>query len=427
MADEALLGPEMPAELVALSQAVERFCAHPRGQVPGPVLALELPQLRHLIDLLELQFARRADEFDEVKGFDGICENVPFQWIRHQCNMSGAATSRALAVGEQLTALPASTAAMESGRIGYGHLTLLASTARQVRSVHPESFDERPLLVAAKEHSVGRFKFDCDNARHAADAAGFLDEHVEAVEERRFELQACERGFVVNGFLDVVGGATLRAALDPLARRTGKDDLRPYRRRLADAVVELATHVLDAGTLPSHGGLRPHLQVTAALETVMSVRGAPAGHIQFAGAVPAKTVERLSCDAGIGRVLFDSKSQIIDVGRQRRVPSAALRRALIARDQGCTWPGCDRPAAWTNAHHVAHWTRDHGATDPGNLTLVCLRHHWYAARGWLGADAVTRRAMGTRPAAAESASAAGERGGLRGGARPVQTGAAGPG
>ncbi|WP_242419678.1 HNH endonuclease signature motif containing protein, partial [Frankia sp. CpI1-P] len=33
-----------------------------------------------------------------------------------------------------------------------------------------------------------------------------------------------------------------------------------------------------------------------------------------------------------------------------------LRRALAARDRGCTFPGCDRPPSWCEAHHVIHWT-----------------------------------------------------------------------
>jgi hypothetical protein len=57
---------------------------------------------------------------------------------------------------------------------------------------------------------------------------------------------------------------------------------------------------------------------------------------------------------------------VIDVGRALRVPSPAARAALRARSSGCEWPGCDRPVAFTNAHHLVHWGHG-GGTDVANL------------------------------------------------------------
>jgi hypothetical protein len=82
----------------------------------------------------------------------------------------------------------------------------------------------------------------------------------------------------------------------------------------------------------------------------------------------------LSCDASISRVLLGPDSAIVDVGRARRLPSGTTRRALTARDKGCVWPPCDKPATWTNAHHVVHWSVG-GSTDLANLVLLCYRHH----------------------------------------------------
>ena len=49
----------------------------------------------------------------------------------------------------------------------------------------------------------------------------------------------------VSGILDPIGGATLRSALEPLAKKSGKDDDRCRERRLADALVEVAHHAMD--------------------------------------------------------------------------------------------------------------------------------------------------------------------------------------
>ncbi len=78
--------------------------------------------------------------------------------------------------------------------------------------------------------------------------------------------------------------------------------------------------------------------------------------------------------------MIDSDSMIIDVGRTRRVVNGSRSRALKARDKGCRFPGCDRPASWTNAHHIVHWARG-GTTDLANLVLLCHRHHWMVHEG----------------------------------------------
>jgi len=59
-----------------------------------------------------------------------------------------------------------------------------------------------------------------------------------------------------------------------------------------------------------------------------------------------------------------------------------MKRALIARDKGCRFPGCDMPAAWTDGHHVKHWP-DGGPTELSNLLLFCRRHHrLFHEGGW---------------------------------------------
>ncbi|MGH7750401.1 MAG: DUF222 domain-containing protein, partial [Candidatus Dormibacteria bacterium] len=156
-------------------------------------------------------------------------------------------------MGAQTAVLPASTAAVAAGRIGYAHLVHLARTASAVArdSGGTRSFDERPLLEKAEAHSVGRFYYDCYHARHAADPAGALQEHVDAVERRYLEISPYGEDLVrIQGLLDRVGAAAVQTALEPLARREGPEDRRLRSRRLADALVELASHVLDQGSLP---------------------------------------------------------------------------------------------------------------------------------------------------------------------------------
>jgi Domain of unknown function (DUF222)/HNH endonuclease len=195
----------------------------------------------------------------------------------------------------------------------------------------------------------------------------------DALGERLYPGEGGCLGF--TGTLDAEGGVVLRTALEPLAVKCGPDDYRNRAQRLADALVELAIHRLDTGAVPQRASQRTHVQVTTTLETLSALPGAPAGETEYGGVIPDLTVQRLACDSTITRVLINAESAVVDVGRSQRVVPGATRRALNLRDNGCRWPGCDRPAPWTAAHHIVHWVQG-GRTDLNNLVLLCHRHHW---------------------------------------------------
>ena len=262
------------AALDAVGTALERFSRRPRGDRPGEVIRAEMMAWRRLIDRMELEFSGMVTELagcdeDEWEG----CPS-PTAWIKQACRTTGTAAWNALVVGEQAARMPASARALRDGQIGYAHLALMARTAAwigglpAVAGVPAPRFDEGALLARARVGSVAELRRDCAHLRHAADPRRFLTEQVEEVEARFLELKATEGGALfLRGYLDTEGGATLRTALEPLARPAGVGDGRSRERRFADALVELAGHALDSGALPQHAGQRPHLQVTASLAT----------------------------------------------------------------------------------------------------------------------------------------------------------------
>jgi hypothetical protein len=63
----------------------------------------------------------------------------------------------------------------------------------------------------------------------------------------------------------------------------------------------------------------------------------------------------------------------LDVGRKQRTASTPLKRALYARDRGCTFPGCHR-RRYLDGHHLEHWLHG-GETSADNMTLLCTHHH----------------------------------------------------
>ncbi|MCZ7534579.1 MAG: HNH endonuclease [Acidimicrobiia bacterium] len=135
--------------------------------------------------------------------------------------------------------------------------------------------------------------------------------------------------------------------------------------RLEDAVG--ATGLADAiGTSGPHG-LLGSWDLIEALRTGRC----EAAHL---GPVSAETVRRWACDASISRVITGTRGEPLEAGRQRRTVTGAQRRALVVRDAGCRFPGCDRQPAWCAPHHLVHWA-DGGPTDLDNLLLLCHRHH----------------------------------------------------
>jgi hypothetical protein len=179
----------------------------------------------------------------------------------------------------------------------------------------------------------------------------------------------------LSGWLDREGAAHVRAALDPLSAprptREGRDPRKP-EQRLADALVEVCRIANACGELPDNGGDRPQVVVTVDYDTLCGRFGA--GMLDDGGQLSPEMVRELACDAEILPVVLGGAGQVLDVGRERRLFTGAVRRALVVRDKGCAFPGCGRPPRWCHGHHVKHWAR-FGVSSLENGVLLCGYHH----------------------------------------------------
>jgi hypothetical protein len=140
----------------------------------------------------------------------------------------------------------------------------------------------------------------------------------------------------------------------------------------ADAFTQLCSILLANGQLPDNGGDRPQLTVTIDLRTLQDQIGTAT--LDTGETISPTTARRLACDAAIIPAILNGPSQILDLGRERRLFTGPLRRALILRDRGCAFPTCDRPPRWTEAHHIQPWA-DGGPTNLTNGVLLCRHHH----------------------------------------------------
>jgi len=194
----------------------------------------------------------------------------------------------------------------------------------------------------------------------------------------------------VSGWLDAEAAAIVKAAIEPFSKPTcGADgpDMRSPGQRRADALSEVCRLSLASGELPDAGGERPQITVTVDFDALRQALGA--GTLDTGEFLSASVVRRLACDARILPVVLGHDGAALDVGRNRRLFTGALRRALVLRDGGCAFPGCDRPPRWCDAHHRVSWL-DGGPTSLDNGVLLCGQHHRLVHAGdWqvrLGAD-----------------------------------------
>jgi hypothetical protein len=193
----------------------------------------------------------------------------------------------------------------------------------------------------------------------------------------------------LDGMLDSEGGAALLAAIDALARPLGADDSRGPKQRRADALVELAHHAMNKGTLPRRGGVRPHITVTTTIEGLKGELGAAASRLRDGMPISSKTVQRLACDGTLCRVI-KADSIVIDVGRATRAISGSQRRGINARHHRCCGQDCDRPVSMTSVHHIEFWASG-GPNNLPNMLPLCYFHHrlvheggWQVVKGGEG-------------------------------------------
>jgi hypothetical protein len=149
-------------------------------------------------------------------------------------------------------------------------------------------------------------------------------------------------------------------------------DERTAQQRRADALREVFAVAFASERLPDHGGDRPSVVVTVDYDAVSQRLGV--GTLDTGERLSPEAVRRLACDARLIPAVLDGPGQPLDLGRERRLFTGAVRRALVLRDGGCAFPGCDRPPKWCDGHHCVHWL-DGGPTRLDNGVLLCFYHH----------------------------------------------------
>ena len=78
--------------------------------------------------------------------------------------------------------------------------------------------------------------------------------------------------------------------------------------------------------------------------------------LEFIGSISTMTLDRLTCDTTVTTMIVDGEQVPLDMGREKRLFPAHLRKALYHRDQCCI--KCGAPPGRTHAHHIVHVRRE---------------------------------------------------------------------
>ena len=287
--------------------------------------------------------------------------------------------------------LPVTAAALAAGEIGAGQLRVITDTMTALPASVPEPARERveaDLVGYARDFDPRRLRLIAHRLIATLDPDGPEpgDDSTAAMPVRG-ELWLSDRrdgGLGLEGWLDVEHGAIVRSLIEQLAARCPTDDgildSRTVPERHADALIELCERARAADGFPTTGGEPPHLTVTIDWNAVRT--GLGTATLDYGHLISAADARRLACDVKLIPVVMGSDSEPLDVGRSMRTVPLGIRRALVARDGGCSFPACDRPPGLCDAHHARHWI-DGGETAVHNCCLLCPMHHQQVHhQGW---------------------------------------------
>ncbi len=391
LADWACEQPPSPATLATLSAVPPRTLGR-RGRLDA-LAALEA-QLGWLQAAQLRLIATIADQDNTV--------DPARDWVREEVaaalGLSPESAGERLHLARQLTRrFPDTLTAMAAGRLGLNHARALLELTAKLDDAQASAVEAR-VLPEQRPISHSAFRRAVRRAVAALDTRAAERRHQHALAQRCVQLTPAADGMAhLWALLPADAAASLAAAIDHLAAHTDPTDARTAEQRRADALLTLTlghpgTNRPAAAARGSCGQAGPAVQVTVALSTLLGTDDQP-GELAGHGPVPAALARRLAADptGTWRRLLTDDTGRLLHVGRRAYRPPADLTRHVIARDQSCRFPGCQRPAHRCELDHLQPFSLG-GATDQANLHALCRRHHHLKHdAGW----AVTRTEDGT--------------------------------
>lgn len=335
---------------------------------------LEALKLR---DQLEARICEAVGEYEATDLWDVQGRTSMTGWLQHAARMTGGDAHRMVQTARRLRQFPVTNAAWEAGDLSGGQVaTVLAGVRRE----HRELFAEQEVALVPKLAPLGVAETRRAMNHWSTYAEGMVDP--DRADEPESYLRASRvlgDRVALDGDLDADTGELVLTALRVAETPDVPGHQRAATTRRADALADICRFFLDNQASRPGARHRPHVNVVVEAEDLYEARRA--SYVGGTRLSQSRATEIL-CDAVMHRLVIDPDGTILDYGRATRTISAAIGSALVVSDEGCRFPGCDRPAKWSEAHHVV-WFSEGGTTELSNLVLLCSRHHPILHRpGW---------------------------------------------
>lgn len=321
-------------------------------------------------------------DFDDRLGWARWgCRNCA-EWLAFRCQLSLSAAREKVRTAQALRRMPVISQAFAEGRLSYSKVRALTRVA--------ECHDEQQLVDYALRATAVQVEERCREMRNSKPES--VDVARRAWLRRALILRRdpargtlsisvdlpLEDGEVIAAALEqavAAGESATGIEFDAAGQPPGiRDSAEPsssagngWLAQQADALVAIAKAYLGGHAEPASAAVSDHHQVVVHVDE-SALRGG-----EGRADLPIETVRRLACDGSLITVVEDEQGSPLDVGRKHRAVPTPLRRALLARDRCCAFPGC-RSRRWLHAHHIRHWA-DGGSTALENLVLLCSHHH----------------------------------------------------
>ena len=340
--------------------------AHPPGLTRDEAEALGERIAEHAAHLDAATHRLLADlrAFDRAGGWYAQGARSCGEWLAWRVGWSQTTAREHVRVAQRLGALPQIDEALRRGELSY-------CKARAITRVATPA-NEALLLEDARHATGSQLERIC--RRYAAVLRAERPTPEDDAARRQVSRRDLDDGMVrIEAVLHpeeavVVWEALTRVARERAARAPGTRCCR------VDALVELAEGILR-GDRPERSPVE--VVVTVAAEALAgNGDGDDAAALATAADGTCLSIDaarRLACDAGIVALHEDATGTALSVGRRTRAIPAALKRALLHRDQTCRFPGCGN-RVYLEGHHLEHWANG-GETSLANLVSTCSFHH----------------------------------------------------
>lgn len=359
------------------------------GELAGALLSWEQEQRQRYLVMLEMVGEAERRGLANSQGYRDtatlLAESLRIAPREARARVSNASATLGSNTTSGTTlppALPATGAALADGDISGEHVTEIDKALSAVSGLVDDEGRqqaERQLVELAQQAHPPAVRAFGKRLMAYLDQDGTPPDEREQIDPvREFSYHYTRRGWLrFSGQLDPESAAQLEGLFGVLAKpapaeATGEPDPRLLSQRQGDALAEVVDLATRADELSTQGGERAVMTVTVPLHQLQ--RRTNAALLEVPGITSVAALRRLACEAKVIPAVLGTAGEPLDVGRAARLATGAQRRALVLRDRGCAFPGCDRTPKWTTAHHIEHWA-DGGHTDRDNLVLLCARHH----------------------------------------------------